>query len=405
MKKFLLLVCLSLFSLVSFASNIDTLYFKPGDKVHIPLVINESYLAEENVAWKINNVEIPEGQIVTVDSVRYYHVENGLPEKWDNGKRTAYLTYSYSISPTRAALDVVDTVAVLHIQKQLANNDLEFSFINNELTYYVGDTIRVVPRLMNDTDTLDINTLALLHIDGTDTVSLDYIDKLDTLSFIPEEAAKNYTLSLGAVNLFGSYSSTFSWPVTILPTLELTSLQSTTVGSTETLTTTYEGVDSMTVSVLEGDSLRLVVNTNSNEADIPVSYQWNVDGQGIIADSVYVQGRTLSISKFKAELQGTYNCIITEKDSKKILATASFKVVRQSPTANEMISEATYQVTSENGSIVVKGASNKAIIVTTMTGKVIYNGTSNSDNFVVNVPSASVLVVKVDNQTFKVLSK
>lgn len=405
MKKFLLLICLSLFSLVSFASNIDTLYFKPGDKVHIPLVINESYLTEENVAWKINNVEIPNEQIVTVDSVRYYHVENGLPEKWDNGERTAYLTYSYSISPTRAALDVVDTVAVLHIQKQLTNNDLEFSFINDELTYYVGDTIRVVPRLMNDTDTLDINTLALLHIDGTDTVSLDYIDKLDTLSFIPEEVAKNYMLSIGAVNLFGSYSSTFSWPITILPTLELTSLQSTTVGSTETLTTTYEGVDSMTVSVLEGDSLRLVVNTNSKEANINVNYSWNVDGVGITADSVYVNKNILSISKFKRELQGTYNCIITEKDSKKILATASFKVVRQSPTANEMISEATYQVISENGSIVVKGASNKAIVVTTMTGKVIYNGTSNSDNFVINVPSASVLVVKVDNQTFKVLSK
>lgn len=404
MKKFLLLVCLSLFSLVSFASNIDTLYFKPGDKVHIPLIINESYLTEENVAWKINNVEIPDGQIVTVDSVRYYHVENGLPEKWDNGERTAYLTYSYSISPTRAALDVVDTVAVLHIQKQLTNNDIRFTKPSNEEVFYVGDTVVITPVVRNNTDSLDVNSLSLFTVNKKDTILLDYCDGVDTLSFIPEIDGE-VKLEIGAFNLFGNYVSTFNRTITILPTLELTSLQSTTVGSTETLTTTYEGVNSMVVSVLEGDSLRLVVNTNSEEANIPVSYQWNVDGQGITADSVYVQGRTLSISKFKTELQGTYNCIITEKDSKKILATASFKVLKQTPTANEMISETTYQVTSENGSVVIKNASNKPIMITNILGQLVYSGTANSDNFRVAAPIGKVLVIKVDNQTFKVLSK
>ena len=39
MKKFLLLFCLSLFSLVSFAS-VDTLYFKPGEPGNVELKID-----------------------------------------------------------------------------------------------------------------------------------------------------------------------------------------------------------------------------------------------------------------------------------------------------------------------------------------------------------------------------
>ena len=427
MKKFLLLICLSLFSLVSFASNIDTLYFQSGKPGSYPLVVDTvkyPYLTEDNVTWYVGFEEtnglcaktVLPSEIVTVDDVKYLHNEN-IADSWAPGFNIRTITLFYGHSITKHFGDteewhnkdcfenvICDTVAVLHIQKQLTGNDIRFTNPTNGEVFYVGDTVVVTPVVRNNTDSLDVNSLSLFTVNKEDTILLDYCDGVDTLSFIPEVDGE-VKLEIGAFNLFGNYVSTFSRTITVLPTLELTSLQSTTVGSTETLTTTYEGVDSMTVSVLEGDSLRLVVNTNSEEADIPVSYQWNVDGQGITADSVYVQGRTLSMSKFKTELQGTYNCIITERDSKKILATASFKVVRQSPTANEMISEATYQVTSENGSIVIKGASNKAITIATMTGKVIYNGTSNSDNFAVSVPLASVLVVKVDNQTFKVLSK
>lgn len=447
---------MSLFSLVSFASNIDTVYFKPGDAGNIELKIDTvkyPYLTEDNVNWFIGFPEVTatfdqnrnpsDGNEVTAtvcavnistseifspmiitgpDNKKYLHSEK-IGDNWFSmgsvpGPRTIVLFSAHQVVGTRTVDDyfgtwydkadlansICDTVAVLHIQKQLTGSDIRFTKPANEEVFYVGDTVVVTPVIRNDADSLDVNSLSLITVNEEDTILLDYCKGVDTLSFIPETDGK-VKLEIGASNLFGNYVSTFSRTITILPTLELSSLQSTIVGSTETLTTTYEGVDSMTVSILEGDSLQLVVNTNSKEADIPVNYSWNVDGQGITADSVYVNKNTLSISKFKTELQGTYNCIITEKNSNKILATASFKVVRQSPTANEIISETAYQVTSENGSIVVKGASNKQIMITNMLGQVVYNGVSNSDNFSINVPNNKVLIIKVDNQTFKVLNK
>lgn len=397
MKKFLLLFCFALFSLGAFA-QVNTLFFKPDEVVNVPLVINSEkydFLEFDDVTWSI-----PSSQIITDDSGnKYYHLEE-CPESWDSGKRDLTLSYSFSINQE----EITDTVAVLFVQKKLKDNDLEFSFKDNITDYYVGDTVTVIPRLMNWTDSLDITELYLLSIKDKDTTVLA-TSEFGDIQFIPEESSKALDIRLGATNKVGSYISTFSWNIKILPTLEIESLEYSTINKDQIITKTEEGVERVEFSVLPGDSVRLVINTNSIESESNLTYTWNVNGQGIQSNQVKTKKNTLSISKFSEELVGEYNCIITNKDSGKIVGTVTFKVSYQHPTANESLTSTNYQVRVENGCVLIQNALNQPILVTNMLGQQIFTGISNSDNFQVQANQKGVLVVKVGSEVFKVLSK
>lgn len=452
MKKFLLLFCLSLFSLVSFAS-VDTLYYKPGDAGNVELRIDTvkyPYLEWDNVSWfvgfddylghfdqdqngsnetdatvcalNISTSEAFKDMIITgPEGKKYLHAEE-IGESWfplDPHPRTIVLFNAHQIQATKSVSDrfgtwvdrtdlansILDTVAVLHIQKELKATDLEFAFNNNQLTYYVGDTVTVLPRLMNETDSLDINQLYLLNIQNKDTTVLAFVNGVDSLIFIPEEAAENYVISIGATNLFGSYVSTFSWPIKVLPLLEIESLQYSTINKEQTVTKTEEGVTEISFAVLPNDSVRLIVNTNASESETALTYSWNIDGKGIEADTVVAKKNVLTISKFSKDLVGTYNCIIKDKNLNKVVATVSFKISYESPTANEVLTDTNYQVTVENGCVTVKNASNQMIQVTNMLGKQIFIGKAKSDNFTIPTSESGVLVVKVGTEVFKVVSK
>lgn len=405
MKKFLLLFCLSLFSLVSFA-NVDTLYFKPGEVIHVPLVVDTvkyDFLEFDDVTWNYDETSIPENQIVTIDGIKYYHLEDGAPNEWDNGTRTMNINYSFSITPTRATGTVIDTVAILHVQKELKDNDIQLK--SEDFFYHVGDTIDMIPTLHNGTDTLDINGLALLSIEDKDTTLLAYSEKFDTLTFIPEEKNNFLELYVGAVNKFGTYVSEEPYVVAIAPMLEVTSLQYSTINKEQTVTKTEEGVTEVSFAVLPNDSVRLVVNTNKEEAAIDLTYSWNVDGKGIEADTVIAKKNVLTISKFSKDLAGTYNCIIKDKNLNKVVATVSFKVSYQSPTANEVLTDTNYQVTTENGLVTIKNASNQPILITNMLGKQIFVEKAKSDNFSVPTSESGILIVKVGTEVFKVVNK
>lgn len=450
MKKILLLFCLSLFSLVSFASNIDTLYFKPGDAGNVELKIDTvkyPYLEWDNVSWfvgfddylghfnteegwknatvcalNISTSDVFKGLIITgPEGKKYLHSEK-IGESWfplDPHPRTIVLFSAHQIQATKAVSDrfgtwvdrndlvnsILDTVAVLHIQKELKTNDLEFAFKNNQLTYYVGDTITVLPRVTGTTDSLDVNQLYLLNIQGKDTTLLSSVNGVDSLTFIPEEAAENYVISIGATNLFGSYVSTFSWPIKVLPLLEIESLQYSTINKEQTVTKTEEDVTEVSFAVLPNDSVKLVVNTNASESETSLTYSWNIDGKGIEADTVVAKKNVLTISKFSKELAGTYNCIIKDKDLNKVVATVSFKVSYESPTANEVLTDTNYQVWVENGCVTIKNASNQSILITNMLGKQIFIGTAKSDNFTISTSESGILVVKVGTEVFKVVNK
>lgn len=450
MKKFLLLFCLSLFSLVSFASNIDTLYFKPGDAGNVELKIDTvkyPYLEWDNVSWfvgfddylghfnteegwknatvcalNISTSDVFKDLIITgPEGKKYLHSEE-IGDSWfplDPHPRTIVLFSAHQIQATKAVNDyygtwvdrndlansICDTIAVLHIQKELKDNNLEFGFKDGYLTYYVGDTVTVIPRLMNGTDSLDINELYLLNIKDKDTTLLASTNGIDSLSFIPEEDFESLMISIGATNKFGSYVSTFSWPIKVLPLLETESLEYSTINKEQTVTKTEEGVNSVEFSVLPNDSVRLVVNTNASESETSLTYSWNVDGKGIEADTVVAKKNVLTISKFSKELAGTYNCIIKDKNLNKVVATVSFKVSYESPTANEVLTDTNYQVWVENGCVTIKNASNQSILITNMLGKQIFIGTAKSDNFTISTSESGILVVKVGTEVFKVVNK
>ena len=75
------------------------------------------------------------------------------------------------------------------------------------------------------------------------------------------------------------------------------------------------------------------------------------------------------------------------------------------PTSNENVVVASeVKVVANNGSIVVKNAAGKNVVVSTILGQVVANEVLTSDNATINVP-AGIVVVAVDGESFKVSVK
>ena len=73
----------------------------------------------------------------------------------------------------------------------------------------------------------------------------------------------------------------------------------------------------------------------------------------------------------------------------------------QAPTSNESVSASEVKVIANNGSIVVKNAAGKNVVVSTILGQVVANEVLTSDNATINVP-AGIVVVAVEGESFKV---
>ena len=81
---------------------------------------------------------------------------------------------------------------------------------------------------------------------------------------------------------------------------------------------------------------------------------------------------------------------------------AKFNVVAaEAPTSNEGVSATEVSVVANNGSIVVKNAAGKNVVVSTILGQVVANEVLTSDNATINVP-AGIVVVAVEGESFKV---
>ena len=74
------------------------------------------------------------------------------------------------------------------------------------------------------------------------------------------------------------------------------------------------------------------------------------------------------------------------------------------PTANESINASSVVVAGVDGAVVVKGAEDKNVIVSTILGKVVANEVVSSDNATIAAP-AVIVVVSVDGESFKVVVK
>ena len=73
----------------------------------------------------------------------------------------------------------------------------------------------------------------------------------------------------------------------------------------------------------------------------------------------------------------------------------------EAPTSNESVSASEVKVVANNGSIVVKNAAGKNVVVSTILGQVVANEVLTSDNATINVP-AGIVVVAVEGESFKV---
>ena len=81
---------------------------------------------------------------------------------------------------------------------------------------------------------------------------------------------------------------------------------------------------------------------------------------------------------------------------------AKFDVVAaEAPTSNESVSASEVKVIANNGSINVKNAAGKNVVVSTILGQVVANEVLTSDNATINVP-AGIVVVAVEGESFKV---
>ena len=73
----------------------------------------------------------------------------------------------------------------------------------------------------------------------------------------------------------------------------------------------------------------------------------------------------------------------------------------EAPTSNESVAASEVKVIANNGSINVKNAAGKNVVVSTILGQVVANEVLTSDNATINVP-AGIVVVAVDGESFKV---
>ena len=73
----------------------------------------------------------------------------------------------------------------------------------------------------------------------------------------------------------------------------------------------------------------------------------------------------------------------------------------EAPTSNEGVAASEVAVVAQNGSVVVKNAAGKNVVVSTILGQVVANEVLTSDNATINVP-AGIVVVAVEGESFKV---
>ena len=73
----------------------------------------------------------------------------------------------------------------------------------------------------------------------------------------------------------------------------------------------------------------------------------------------------------------------------------------EAPTSNESVAASEVKVIANNGSINVKNAAGKNVVVSTILGQVVANEVLTSDNATINVP-AGIVVVAVEGESFKI---
>ena len=160
-----------------------------------------------------------------------------------------------------------------------------------------------------------------------------------------------------------------------------------------------ETADTLALTV-KGEVSKLVAEKSNNAQNVWGGlnrFKWQIieteDGDGYY----YIRQKNNDVT------EGRYLGSISEKVTWTEKKTAiKFRVAEtEAPTSNEGVSATEVKVVANNGSVVVKNAAGKNVVVSTILGQVVANEVLTSDNATINVP-AGIVVVAVEGESFKV---
>lgn len=366
MKKFLLSIFCTLSVMFAFASNYDTVYVKPNTEFNYKLIVDtvkHPALKGDNynkVAWYRGYTE-PTYQdkqtivgevlqnVITLDGEKRIHVDNVENGNTLNG----FVFYGYKLDlGTKAIADnlltltqsnalTTDTVAFIHVLKELNKDNFKSFTVNNGATTLVvneGDSVEF-NIVYNEAIDVQEYSIVSLSEDGKDTTVIVTSNKP---SFkVPLKEMEKTTVYPMVSNEIGKVVKDGTWgkKITVRPSFKIESIAVSTVSGSKNSTETFNDTTATNVLVYNHDSVAFIVNANVKESNVKYVTNWTLNGNQIVCDTITTSkdGLTLMINEFKKpDLDGTYKCMILSTDGK-VLGEATFIVESQFPTGNESI--------------------------------------------------------------------
>ena len=166
----------------------------------------------------------------------------------------------------------------------------------------------------------------------------------------------------------------------------------------------YYGEDAMveeSTNEAKGTLKAAFASTVAEEGkDLADAFKFNITLKDAAVADEYVISSVKDPELFVSQINGVV--VLAKVDKKDAMA---FTVnPAEAPTSNESVSASEVKVIANNGSVVVKNAAGKNVVVSTILGQVVANEVLTSDNATINVP-AGIVVVAVDGESFKVSVK
>ena len=158
-----------------------------------------------------------------------------------------------------------------------------------------------------------------------------------------------------------------------------------TLVDSETLTTTVDKKEK-TVKV-EADQNKGILGGLKN-------FQYNIVKPNDTEDNYVI--RSAKDMKYVTSVNGVLAFVSDKASAMRVIVET-----QSAPTSNESVSASEVAVVAQNGSVVVKNAAGKNVVVSTILGQVVANEVLTSDNATINVP-AGIVVVAVEGESFKV---
>lgn len=399
MKKFLLSIFCTLSVMFAFASDYDTVYVKPNTEFNYKLIVDtvkHPALKGDNynkVAW-YRGYEKPTYQdkqtivgellenVITLDGEKRIHVDNVENGNTLNG----FVFYGYKLdlgtkaiadnllTKTQANALTTDTVAFIHVLKELNKDNFKSFTVNNGATTLVVNEGDSVEFNIVYNEAIDVQEYAIVSLseDGKDTTVIVTSNKP---SFkVPLKEMEKTTVYPMVSNEIGKVVKDGTWGknITVRPSFKIESIAVSTVSGTKNSTETFNDTTATNILVYNHDSVAFTVNANVKESNVKYVTNWTLNGNQIVCDTITTSkdGLTLMINEFKKpDLDGTYKCMILSTDGK-VLGEATFIVESQFPTGNESIAVNKPSLVVANKTIRSNGYDG-VVYVYSITGKLV----------------------------------